>query len=69
MKGTRDHKGFGEELSLDFSEWSEAAENCFWFHQMQDKDGDTGDYACWWSSHFKFFHAQEDKINQYEAWK
>ena len=68
-KGTRDHKGFGEELSLDFGEWSEASENCFRFHQMQDKDGDAGEYARWWSAHFKFFHAQEDKISQYEAWK
>ena len=68
-KGTQDHKGFGEELSLDFGEWSEAAQNCFRFHQMQDKDGDNGDYARWWSSHFKFFHAQEDKISQYDAWK
>jgi hypothetical protein len=68
-KGTRECKGFGEELSLDFGEWSEAAENCFRFHQMQDKDGDNGEYARWWSAHFKFFHAQEDKISQYEAWK
>jgi hypothetical protein len=28
-KGTREYKWFGEELSLDFNEWSEAAENCF----------------------------------------
>ena len=68
-KGTRERKGFGEELSLDFGEWSEAAENCFRFHQMQDTDGDNGLYARWWADHFKFFHAQEDKIGQYEAWK
>jgi hypothetical protein len=68
-KGTWEYKGFGEELSLDFGEWSEAAENCFWFYQMQDKDGDNGEYTHWWSAHFKFFHAQEDKISQYEAWK
>ena len=68
-KGTRERKGFGEELSLDFGEWSEAAENCFRFHQMQDKDGDNGLYAHWWADHFNFFHVQEDKISQYEAWK
>jgi hypothetical protein len=28
-KGSRENKGFGEELSLDFGEWSEAAKNCF----------------------------------------
>lgn len=68
-KGTKEYKGFGEELSLDFGEWSEAAENCFRFHQMQDKDGNNGEYARWWSAHFRFFHTQEDKISQYEAWK
>lgn len=68
-KSSKDFKGFGEELSLDFGEWSEAAVNCFRFHQMQDKFGDKGDYAQWWSSHFNFFNTQEDKINQYEAWK
>jgi hypothetical protein len=35
-KGTREYKGFSKELSLDFGEWSEAAENCFPFHQMQE---------------------------------
>ena len=68
-KGTKGCKSFGEELSLDFGEWSEAAQNCFRFHQMQDRDGDTGPYAVWWSSHFNFFNAQEDKISQYNAWK
>ena len=68
-KGTQERKGFGEELSLDFGEWSEASENCFRFHQMQDKDGNNGLYARWWADHFKFFHTQEDKISQYEAWK
>ncbi|KAF8805930.1 hypothetical protein BYT27DRAFT_7103438, partial [Phlegmacium glaucopus] len=69
VKGTRDFKGFGEELSLGFGEWSEAAGNCFWFHQMQDRDGNAGSYARWWSSHFNFFNSQEDKITQYDAWK
>ena len=68
-KGTKSCKSFGEELSLDFGEWSEAAQNCFRFHQMQDKDGDLGTYAAWWSSHFNFFNTQEDKITQYNAWK
>jgi hypothetical protein len=68
-KETQEYKGFSEELSLDFGEWSEAAENCFQFHQMQDKDGDNGEYTHWWSAHFKFFYALEDKISQYEAWK
>ena len=68
-KGVKGCKIFGEELSLDFGEWSEAAQNCFCFHQMQDKDGDMGPYATWWSSHFNFFNSQEDKITQYNAWK
>jgi hypothetical protein len=68
-KGTRGCKSFGEELSLDFGEWSEAAQNCFRFHQMQDRDGDSGPYATWWSNHFNFFNTQEDKITQYNAWK
>ena len=68
-KGAKGCKSFGDELSLDFGEWSEAAQNCFRFHQMQDKDGDMGPYATWWSSHFSFFNAQEDKIGQYNAWK
>lgn len=68
-RGAKGCKVFGEELSLDFGEWSEAAQNCFRFHQMQDKDGDMGPYASWWSSHFNFFNAQEDKISQYNAWK
>ena len=54
-KGTKGCRAFGEELTLDFGEWSEAAQNCFRFHQMQDKDGDMGPYASWWSSHFNFF--------------
>ena len=69
IKGAKGCKSFGDELSLDFGEWSEAAQNCFRFHQMQDKDGDMGSYATWWSSHFNFFNAQEDKISQYNAWK
>ena len=68
-KGTKACKAFGDELSLDFGEWSEAAQNCFRFHQLQDRDGDMGPYASWWSSHFNFFNAQEDKISQYNAWK
>ena len=68
-KGTKGCKAFGDKLSLDFGEWSEAAQNCFRFHQMQDKDGDMGSYAIWWSSHFNFFNVQEDKISQYNAWK
>ena len=68
-KGSKGCKCFGEELSLDFGQWSEAAQNCFRFHQMQDKDGDMGPYASWWSSHFNFFNSQEDKISQYNAWK
>ena len=68
-RGTKGCKSFGDELSLDFGEWSEAAQNCFRFHQMQDKDGDLGPYATWWSSHFNFFNSQEDKISQYQAWK
>ena len=68
-KGTKGCKSFGDELSLDFGEWSEAAQNCFRFHQLQDRDGDMGPYTTWWSSHFNFFNAQEDKITQYNAWK
>ena len=68
-KGTKGCKPFGEELSLDFGEWSEAAQNCFRFHQMQDRDCDMGPYTTWWSSHFNFFNAQEDKRSQYNAWK
>jgi hypothetical protein len=68
-KSSKDFKGFGAELSLDFGEWSEAAVNCFRFHQMQDRFGDKGDYAQWWSSHFNFFNTQDDKISQYDAWK
>ena len=69
IRGAKGCKAFGDELSLDFGEWSEAAQNCFRFHQLQDKDGDMGPYATWWSSHFNFFNAQEDKISQYNAWK
>jgi hypothetical protein len=69
IRGAKGCKSFGEELSLDFGEWSEAAQNCFRFHQMQDRDGDMGPYATWWSSHFNFFNSQEDKISQYNAWK
>ena len=68
-KGSKGCRSFGEELSLDFGEWSEAAQNCFRFHQLQDRDGDAGPYATWWSSHFNFFNSQEDKISQYNAWK
>jgi hypothetical protein len=60
-KGAKGCKIFGDELSLDFGEWSEAAQNCFRFHQKQEKDGDMGPYATWWSSHFSFFNAQEEK--------
>ena len=69
IKGAKGCKSFGEELSLDFGEWSEAAQNCFRFHRLQDKDGNMGPYATWWSSHFNFFNVQEDKISQYNAWK
>jgi hypothetical protein len=69
IKGSKGSRSFGDELSLDFGEWAEAAQNCFRFHQMQDKDGDRGPYATWWSSHFNFFSVQEDKITQYDAWK
>lgn len=70
-KGTQEFKGFSEELSLDFGEWSEATENCFRFHQKQDKNGDNSEYAHWWAVHFYLFifYSQEDKISQYEAWK
>jgi hypothetical protein len=44
-KGSKGCKSFGEELTLDFGEWSEAAQNCFRFHQLQDIEGDMGPYA------------------------
>ena len=46
-KGTKSCRSFGDELSLDFGEWSEVAQNCFRFHQMQDKDGNMSQYNAW----------------------
>ena len=67
IRGAKGCKSFGDELSLDFGEWSKAVQNCSRFHQMQDCDGDFRPYATWWSAHFNFFNAQEDKISQYNA--
>ena len=56
-------------MSIDFGQWHEAAANCYRFQMSRDKDGNAGTYARWWSHHFGFFNAQEDKIDMYDAWK
>ena len=60
---------FGAETSIDFGQWHEAAANSFRFQMSRDKNGNAGTYAQWWSHHFGFFNAQEDKIDMYDAWK
>ena len=60
---------FGAEMSIDFGQWHEAAANCYRFQMSRDKNGNAGTYAQWWSHHFGFFNAQEDKIDMYDAWK
>ena len=59
---------FGEELCLDFGEWSEATSNFTRFQTSRDKDGDGGSFAKFWSNHFGFFDQQEDKIEMYPYW-
>jgi len=60
---------FGAELTIDFGQWHEAADNCYRFQRSRDRDGDSGSYAQWWCMHFEFFNNQEDKIEMYDAWK
>ena len=60
---------FGAEMTIDFGQWHEAAANCYRFQMSRDKNGNAGTYAQWWSHHFSFFNAQEDKIDMYDAWK
>jgi len=60
---------FGAELTIDFGQWHEAANNCYRFQRSRDKNGESGSFALWWSQHFEFFNNQEDKIEMYDAWK
>ncbi|KAF8951558.1 hypothetical protein BDZ97DRAFT_1684206, partial [Flammula alnicola] len=60
---------FGKELTLTFSQWSEAAENMFDFQQQRDKKGEDGQHSAWYNDHFNFFNGQRKKNELYDAWK
>ncbi|KAF8197406.1 hypothetical protein BJ912DRAFT_875146, partial [Pholiota molesta] len=60
---------FGAELSLSFSQWSEAASNMYLFQRERDQDGGDGPHGQWFSDHFNFFNTLEKKDELYEAWK
>ncbi|KAF8974295.1 hypothetical protein BDZ97DRAFT_1772843 [Flammula alnicola] len=60
---------FGRELSLDFSQWTEAAGNVYLFQKERDEPN-TGDaHSEWYDQHFGFYIAQKDKVRLYDTWK
>ena len=60
---------FGQELSLDISQWSKVAENMYNFQEAHVKQGSLDDHAQWFAQHFGFFMNQHNKVENYEAWK
>ncbi|KAJ7579843.1 hypothetical protein C8J56DRAFT_739521, partial [Mycena floridula] len=60
---------FGDDASMDFSQWSESSLNFVHFQASRDKDGDLGPYASFWKLHRAFFDSQEDKIEMFPFWK
>jgi hypothetical protein len=60
---------FGRELSLNCSQWTEAAGNMYLFQKERDAT-DTGDaHSDWYNDHFNFYLAQKFKVKLYDAWK
>jgi len=59
----------GKELSLDFSQWSKAAENMYAFQEEREVSGAQGIHALWFCNHFGFFTHQRDKVEEYGSWK
>jgi hypothetical protein len=60
---------FGAELSLSFSQWSEAAQNMYNFQRERDGDGGDGPHGRWFGDHFDFFNTLEKKDDLYDEWK
>lgn len=58
-----------KEADMTYGQWHEAADNCFHFNAGHDKVGEEGPYAKWWENHFGFFDSQNDKIEQFPAWR
>jgi hypothetical protein len=59
----------GKELSIDCSEWGQAAFQMLRFHQMRDVKGASGGFSEWYAMHFDFFFKLIDRDEFYSAWK
>jgi hypothetical protein len=61
----------GEELSLSFGQYTEAATQMYNFQAQRDKDspGDGETWTQFWELHFLFFENQHDAEEYYEEWK
>ena len=61
----------GEELSLSFGQYTEAATQMYNFQTLRDKDspGDGETWTQFWELHFLFFENQHDAEEYYEEWK
>ena len=66
-------KTLGEELSLTYGQYSEAASQMFNFQAQRDNDspsdGATETWTRFWELHFLFFDNQDDAEEYYDEWK
>jgi hypothetical protein len=64
-------KILGDELSLSFGQYTEAATQMYNFQAQRDKDSpDDGEtWTQFWELHFLFFENQHDAEEYYEEWK
>ncbi len=64
-------KTLGEELTLSFGQYGEAAAQMFKFQEQRDGDlPDSGEtWTQFWRSHFTFFENREDAEEYYDEWK
>ena len=64
-------KTLGEELSLSFGQFREAASQMFKFQTQRDKDppGTEDSWTSFWQAHFTFFENRDDAEEFDEEWK
>ena len=66
-------KTLGEELSLSYGQYSEAASQMFNFQSQRDNDppsdGIQETWTRFWELHFLFFDNQDDAEEYYDEWK
>jgi hypothetical protein len=60
---------FGEELLLNFGQYTQASINYYRFQCARDVNGKGGTWSECWRNHFRFFENQVDAEQFYQGWR